>query len=70
MGIPIDEPAWAFGDSANVLLSSTIAHSNFIKRINVLSYHHVRESTKKTSWMDEIFSHYPTKSFLERRGNH
>ena len=44
MGIPIDGPAWAFGDNASVITSSTIPLSTLSKRHNVLSYHHVCES--------------------------
>jgi hypothetical protein len=44
MGIPIDGPAWMFGDNQSVITSSTITHSNLNKQHNALSYHHVREA--------------------------
>jgi len=44
MGIPIEGPAWMFGDNQSVLISSTIPHSNLNKRHNALSYHRVREA--------------------------
>ena len=44
MGIPIDGPAWMFGDNQSVITSSTIPHSNLNKRHNALSYHRVREA--------------------------
>jgi Reverse transcriptase (RNA-dependent DNA polymerase) len=44
LGIPIDGPAWLFGDNASVITSSTIPHSNLNKRHNALSYHRVREA--------------------------
>lgn len=44
MGIPIDGPAWAFGDNASVITSSTIPHSTLNRRHNALSYHCVREA--------------------------
>jgi hypothetical protein len=44
MGIPIDGPAWLFGDNQSVIISSTIPHSNLNKRHNALSYHRVREA--------------------------
>jgi hypothetical protein len=44
MGIPIDGPAWMFGDNASVITSSNIPHSNLNKRHNALSYHRVREA--------------------------
>ena len=44
MGIPIDGPAWMFGDNQSVITSSTIPHSKLNKRHNALSYHRVREA--------------------------
>jgi hypothetical protein len=43
MGIPIDGPAWMFGDNFSVITSSTIPQSTLNKRHNALSYHRVRE---------------------------
>ena len=43
MGIPIDGPAWMFGDNSSVITSSTIPQSTLNKRHNALSYHRVRE---------------------------
>jgi hypothetical protein len=44
MGIPLDGPAWMFGDNQSVLTSSTVPHSNLNKRHNALSYHRVCEA--------------------------
>jgi hypothetical protein len=44
MGIPLDGPAWMFGDNQSVLTSSTLPHSSLNKRHNALSYHRVREA--------------------------
>jgi hypothetical protein len=44
MGIPIDGPAWMFGDNQSVITSSNIPHSSLNKRHNALSYHRVREA--------------------------
>jgi hypothetical protein len=44
MGIPIDGPAWAFGNNASVITSSTIPQSTLKKQHNALSFHHVLES--------------------------
>jgi hypothetical protein len=43
-GIPIDGTAWAFGDNASVITSSTIPQSTLNKQQNDLSYHCVCES--------------------------
>ena len=43
-GVPLDGPAWMFGDNQAVITSSTIPHSQLSKRWNALSYHRVREA--------------------------
>ena len=43
-GVPLDGPAWLFGDNKSVVTSSTIPHSTLSKRWNALSYHRVREA--------------------------
>eukprot|EP00977_Amphora_coffeiformis_P008390 scaffold1902_cov115-Amphora_coffeaeformis.AAC.3 len=43
-GVPLDGPAWLFGDNKSVVTSSTIPHSTLGKRWNALSYHRVREA--------------------------
>jgi hypothetical protein len=42
LGVPIDGPAWMFGDNHSVITSSTIPHSSLYKRHNALSYHSER----------------------------
>ena len=44
LGVPLDGPAWMFGDNKSVITSSTIPHSPLTKRHNALSYHRVREA--------------------------
>jgi len=44
LGVPLDGPAWMFGDNQAVITSSTIPHSQLSKRWNALSYHRVREA--------------------------
>jgi hypothetical protein len=44
LGIPIDGPAWLFGDNQSVITSSNVPHSCLNKRHNALSYHRVREA--------------------------
>ena len=38
LGVPLDGPAWLFGDNQSVVTSSTIPHSVLSKRWNVLEY--------------------------------
>ena len=42
MGVPLDGPAWMFGDNLSVIKSGTIPASTLNKRHNALSYHTVR----------------------------
>ena len=44
MGIPIEGPAWMFGDNQSVITSSTIPQSTLKKRHNALAYHRVRSA--------------------------
>ena len=44
LGVPIDGPAWLFGDNLSVVNSSTIPSGQLKKRHNILSYHRVREA--------------------------
>jgi hypothetical protein len=44
MGVPLDGPAWMFGDNMSVIKSSTIPASTLNKRHNALSYHTVRSA--------------------------
>ena len=44
LGVPLDGPAWMFGDNQSVITSSTLPHSTLSKRWNALSYHRVREA--------------------------
>jgi hypothetical protein len=44
LGVPLDGPAWMFGDNQSVITSSTIPHSSLTKRHNALAYHRVREA--------------------------
>ena len=55
-GVPIDGPAWLFGDNQSVVTSSTIPHSGLSKRWNALSYHKVREAVAG-GWLR--FEHIP-----------
>ena len=55
-GVPLDGPAWLFGDNKSVVTSSTIPHSSLSKRWNALSYHKVREAVAG-GWLR--FEHIP-----------
>eukprot|EP00977_Amphora_coffeiformis_P015711 scaffold4678_cov122-Amphora_coffeaeformis.AAC.1 len=55
-GVPLDGPAWLFGDNKLVVTSSSIPHSTLGKCWNTLSYHHVREAIAG-GWL--CFEHIP-----------
>ena len=44
VGVPLDRPAWLFGDNQSVITQSTIPHLTLSKWWNPLSYHQVREA--------------------------
>ena len=44
LGVPIKSKAYMFGDNKSVVTSSTVPHSLLSKRLNILSYHRVREA--------------------------
>ena len=44
LGVPLEGPAWMFGDNQSVVTSATIPHSSLSKRHNALAYHRVREA--------------------------
>jgi hypothetical protein len=68
MGIPIDGPAWVFGDNASVITSSTIPLSTLNKQHNVLSYHRVCESiATKNLYLVHVDSKYNPSDILTKR---
>jgi len=48
LGVPIEGPAYMFGDNKSVVLSSMIPSHALNKRHNFLSYHRVRECIAAT----------------------
>jgi hypothetical protein len=44
LGVPLDGPAWMFGDNESVVTNSTVPKSTLKKRHNALCYHRVREA--------------------------
>jgi hypothetical protein len=43
-GVPLDGPAWMFGDNLAVVNSATMPSGKLQKRANLLNYHRVREA--------------------------
>ena len=44
LGVPIKTKSYLFGDNRSVVTSSTLPHSTWGKRHNLLAYHRVREA--------------------------
>ena len=44
LGVPLDGPAWMFGDNLAVVNSSTVPSGKLAKRADILNWHRVRES--------------------------
>ena len=44
LGVPLDGPAYMFGDNLSVVTSATIPQSSLKKHHNALAYHKVREA--------------------------
>ena len=49
-GIPVDEPAFVFGDNKSVLANTAVPGSTIKKKMNSLSYHFIREGCARDEW--------------------
>ena len=47
MGIPVDEPAFIFGDNQSVLANRTIPESRMKKKTQSIAYHFVQEGSAR-----------------------
>ncbi len=56
LGMPLDGPAWMFGDNESVVKSAMFPHSSLIKQLNAWAYHHVRKAIAAKVWH---FCHIP-----------
>ena len=50
MGIPVDGPAFIFGDNKSVLVNSSQPDSVLKKKSNSIAYHFVREGSATDEW--------------------
>ncbi|KAL7524051.1 hypothetical protein ACHAWF_000797 [Thalassiosira exigua] len=50
LGIPVDEPAFVFGDNKSVLANTSVPGSMIKKKMNSLSYHFIREGCARDEW--------------------
>ena len=55
--MPVDGPSWRFGDNLSVVVSSNVPSSTLKKRMNLISYHRVREAiAAKVLWFCHVRS--------------
>ena len=50
MGIPVDEPAFVFGDNQSVLANTTKPGSTIKKKCHSIAYHFIREGCSRDEW--------------------
>ena len=50
MGIPVESPAYVFGDNKSVLANASVPDSVLQKKANSIAYHFVREGSAMDEW--------------------
>ena len=50
MGIPLDEPAFLFGNNQSVMYNTANPASTLKKKINSIRFHHVRDGVARDEW--------------------
>ena len=51
MGIPVNEPAFVYGDNIPVIHNTKSPESTLKKKINDIAYHFVRERVARNEWV-------------------
>ena len=50
MGIPVESPAFIFGDNQSVLANTSMPSSTLKKKSNSIAFHFVREGCARDEW--------------------
>ena len=50
LGIPVDGPAYVYGDNQSVLANTTIPDSTLKKKTQSIAYHLIREGVARDEW--------------------
>ena len=50
MGIPVEGPAYVYGDNQSVLTNTSIPDSTLKKKSQSIAYHFVREGVERDEW--------------------
>ena len=64
MGIPVDGPAYIYGDNQSVLANTTIPDSTLKKKSQSIAYHFVREGVARGEWMTTYVNTHDNESDL------
>ncbi len=63
-GIPVDGPAYIYGDNQSVLANTTIPESTLKKKSQSISYHFVREGCARGEWRTSYVNTHDNESDL------
>jgi hypothetical protein len=67
MGIPVEGPAYIFGDNQSVLANTSNPHSTLKKKSSSVAYHFVREGVAKDEWRTTYLNtHYNPADMLTK----
>ena len=64
MGIPVDGPAYIYGDNQSVLANTTIPDSTLKKKSQSIAYHFVREGAARGEWRTSYINTHDNESDL------
>jgi hypothetical protein len=64
MGIPVDGPAYIYGDNQSVLANTTIPDSVLKKKSQSIAYHFIREGCARDEWRTTYVSTHDNESDL------
>jgi hypothetical protein len=64
MGIPVEGPAYVFGDNQSVLANTTIPESILKKKAQSIAYHLVREGAARDEWRTSYVSTHDNEADL------
>ena len=64
MGIPVNGPAFIFGDNQSVLANTTIPDSTLKKKSQSIAYHFIREGVARSEWRTAYVNTHENESDL------
>ena len=64
MGIPVNGPAFIFGDNQSVLANTTIPDSTLKKKSQSIAYHFIRKGVARSEWRMAYVNTHENESYL------